>query len=444
MYLIYYIICYTIFFIIYMKDKKNIKNVYLIGIKTSNESRIESIENLQELQNLAKTINLNIINSEIVTIKKINTTYYIGSGKIKELSQKIKELSINTIVTDFELTPSQHRNWEKQTKVEVLDKKDIVLQIFTSRARTKEAILQVSLAKEKNQLSKLKRTWTHLSRQFGKSIRSRGEGEKQLEIDRRLIKDKISFLTKGLSKLKKHRKIQRTKRETEEISIGAIVGYTNVGKSSLLNLLSKNSNISTDNQLFTTLDSTSRLIELHNDNRLILTDTVGFIRKLPHILIEAFKSTLEEIVIANFLIHVVDISSILNEKHIEITNSILSELNSTNKPILMVFNKIDKLKKNIREKTINIYKVKYPNSIFISVINNYGICDLHKELQKYYTEESIEIFDLKIPIDRHDIVSKLHSIGKIVKIKYTKNNIIISIMSSKKYIDSVLNYDKKI
>ena len=416
---------------------KNKKNAYLIGIKTSKETREEANENLLELHGLAKETNLNIIGFEIITIKKINTTYYIGSGKAEELAKIIKTKKINYLITDFELSPSQYRNLEKKIKTIIIDRKEIILNIFSIRAKNKEAILQIELAKTKLELPKLKRTWTHLSRQSGKSIGSRGEGEKQLEIDKRILNNKISNLKYQLKEIAKHRYIQRAKRENKDIPIGAIIGYTNAGKSSLLNLLSSNANIYVNNQLFSTLDPIAKVIKFSTKEKLILSDTVGFIRKLPHTLIEAFKSTLEEIKIADFLIHVIDISNKELKKYFETTKYILNELNIYDKPIITIFNKIDKISN--KYELIQKLKNEYKNSIFISVKTNYGISNLYQKLI-YYSSNDIKEFNFNIPIKKYNLLNNIYINGIITKIIYQENNILVTTKLSKKYVKELIQY----
>ena len=310
----------------------------LVGVIHKDQNELETIDYLDELELLAKTSGAKVVKTFIQKKYFLSPSTFIGKGKVNEIKEFISLNKINLVVFDDELTASQFRNIERILKCKVLDRANLILDIFALRAKTSYAKVQVELAQYSYLLPRLTRMWTHLSKQQG-GIGTKGPGEKEIETDRRIIRNKISVLKQKLKKIDKQRKVQRKSRQN--ILKISLVGYTNAGKSTLMNLLTK-SNLLAEDKLFATLDTTVRKIYLHNKNMLI-SDTVGFIRKLPYQLIESFKSTLDDILDSDILLHVVDLSSDNFEKHIDIVNKTLFEIGASNKRQILVFNKIDKL-----------------------------------------------------------------------------------------------------
>lgn len=308
----------------------------LVGLITQTTTDEQSQEYLDELEFLAETAGAITDKRFVQRLQLPNPRTFVGTGKLEEIRVYIKEQDIDLVVFDDELSPSQLRNIEKELECRVLDRNILILDIFASRARTSHAKTQVELAQMQYMLPRLKRLWTHLERQKG-GIGLRGPGESQIETDRRIIQTRIALLKEKLKEIDKQMSIQRGNRG--QLVRVALVGYTNVGKSTIMNLLSK-SDVFAENKLFATLDTTVRKVVIEN-LPFLLTDTVGFIRKLPHQLVESFKSTLDEVREADLLIHIVDISHTTFEDHMRVVNETLLELDNKDKPTILVFNKID-------------------------------------------------------------------------------------------------------
>jgi len=308
----------------------------LVGIITPEIKEETAHEYLDELEFLAETAGAITINKFLQKLPMANPRTFVGTGKLEEIKVYVKEHGIEMVIFDDELSPSQLRNIERELECKILDRNILILDIFASRARTSHAKTQVELAQLQYMLPRLTRMWTHLERQKG-GIGLRGPGESQIESDRRIIQTRIALMKEKLREIDKQMAVQRSNRG--QLVRVALVGYTNVGKSTLMNLLSK-SDVFAENKLFATLDTTVRKVVIHN-LPFLLTDTVGFIRKLPHQLVESFKSTLDEVREADLLVHVLDISHENFEDHFEVVNETLSELDKTEKPIILVFNKID-------------------------------------------------------------------------------------------------------
>jgi len=308
----------------------------LIGSYSAETGKDKAIEFIDELQFLATTAQIEVRKTFLQQLRTINPKYFIGSGKLQEIKEYIESDDIDIIIFDDELSPAQQKNIGKFLNKEVIDRTFLILDIFAKRAKTATAKTQVELAQYQYLLTRLTGFWTHLERQKG-GIGLRGPGEKELETDRRIIRNKITQLKKELVKIEKVKTIQRKNRG--QIVRVALIGYTNVGKSTLMNLLG-NEKVFAENKLFATLDTTVRKIVIHN-LPFLLSDTVGFIRKLPTTLIESFKSTLDEVREADYLIHVVDISHPQYAEQIAVVNQTLVDIGAANKPILLLFNKID-------------------------------------------------------------------------------------------------------
>lgn len=308
----------------------------LVGLITSGQNEATLNETLDELEFLFETAGGTAVKRFVQKLEKPDPRTFVGSGKLNEINSYIKASNVGTVVFDDELSPSQLRNIERELECKVLDRTALILDIFAGRARTATARTQVELAQLQYTLPRLSRMWTHLEKQRG-GIGMRGPGEKEIETDRRIIRDKITLLKEKLKDIDKQKVTQRSGRE--KLVRVALIGYTNVGKSTLMNLLSK-SDVFAENKLFATLDTTVRKVVIDN-LPFLLTDTVGFIRKLPHNLVESFKSTLDEVREADLLLHVVDISHPGFEHQIEVVNETLAEIGASQKPVIMVFNKVD-------------------------------------------------------------------------------------------------------
>ena len=330
-----------------MIEKKQIikkeEKAVLVGVIQKDQTENQVNEYLAELAFLAETAGAMTIKMFKQRLQHPDSRTFVGKGKLEEIKQYVAAKDIDTVIFDDELTGSQIANIEKEVKCRVIDRSDLILDIFAARARTAQAKVQVELAQYQYILPRLKGMWSHLDRQSGAGIGSRGPGETEIETDRRIVKDKISLLRKRLEEIDKQSFTQR--KERGEFIRVALVGYTNVGKSTIMNLMSK-SDVFAENKLFATLDTTTRKVVFEN-TPFLLSDTVGFIRKLPHHLVESFKSTLDEVREADVLLHVVDISHAQYEDQIAVVNKTLQELKAFDKPVVTIFNKMD------------LYKLKY-------------------------------------------------------------------------------------
>ncbi|MEQ9187207.1 MAG: GTPase HflX [Cryomorphaceae bacterium] len=317
--------------------KGEVERAVLVGLAHREQSADKLDEYLDELEFLATTLGLKTVKKFTQTLDMPNPATFIGSGKLQDVKAYIKEHDIDVVVFDDDLTPSQIRNIEKELKVKIYDRSLLILDIFQSRAQTSQAKTQVDLARYEYLLPRLTRMWTHLERQRGGTATRGGAGEKEIETDRRMIRNQIAVLKKKLEKIDKQMRTQRGNRGM--LVRVALVGYTNVGKSTIMNLISK-SEVFAENKLFATLDTTVRKVVIDN-LPFLMADTVGFIRKLPHQLVESFKSTLDEVREADILLHVVDISHPQFEDHIRTVEKTLAEIESIDKPTILVFNKVD-------------------------------------------------------------------------------------------------------
>lgn len=398
-----------------MTEAKTLNNspekAFLIGIQYPDQPTYKVEILLSELAELVKTLGIRVAKSEIVRVREAQARLLIGSGQAESIIRQAKELGCKHIFFDDELNPGQQRNWENESKLHVADRQEVILDIFAERAQTKEASLQVELARMEYALPRLKRAWTHLSRQRGGGVTSRGQGETQLENDQRMVRQRISKLKKELSEVVQHRQVQRNHRTRVPVPTAAIVGYTNAGKSSFLNRLTS-SEVMAQDKLFATLDPTSRRLTLPNGKTMIMTDTVGFIRKLPHRLIEAFKATLEEAMVADFLIHLMDVSCPDVEEHEATTLAVLKELGLDKKPLINVYNKLDKVADE--PQLYNSAILRHPNASFISTKTGEGIDSLLGLIGERLTEED-ESCDLLIPHSRWDLVNFVHERAVIRK-----------------------------
>jgi GTP-binding protein HflX len=389
-------------------EDKPVQRALLVGLQTPGMAAGEGEELLGELKELVENLGLIITRTIFINLRLPSPKFLVGSGKAAELMALAKEDGAQLIVVDGELSPSQQRNWEEESGLAVIDRQEVILEIFADRAQTREAVLQVALARMEYSLPRLTRAWTHLSRQRGKGSMG-GEGETQLEQDRRVVRDRIAHLKEELKQVISQRATQRRKRLRKPVPGAAIVGYTNAGKSSLLNKLTGSQVLAVD-KLFATLDPTTRQFALPDGRTLLVTDTVGFIRRLPHRLVEAFKATLEEVVFSDFLIHVLDVTNPNVEQHHATTLAVLGELGAADKPMLTVFNKVDATD----AKTLAHVRARHPGALFISAHTGAGLALLLRHCEELAIDD-YESAELLIPHTRYDLVGKLHAIGQVRK-----------------------------
>ena len=392
----------------------------LVGLEHDGVTKWDLEESLNELRELAATAGATVV--DIVTQKLPHPTapYYIGKGKAEEVALLCTETGAGSIIFDDELSPAQGRNLETITSKKILDRTQLILDIFARRARSREGRLQIELAQLQYLLPRLTRMWTHLSRQTG-GIGTRGPGETQLEVDRRRVQERIARLQKDLEEVRKHRAIQREGRARHQWPVVAIVGYTNAGKSSLLNRLTK-AGVLAEDKLFATLDPTTRQFVLPNKLKVLFTDTVGFIRKLPTTVIESFKSTLEELKSADLLVHVVDLSHPQWEEHIVATEEVIRELEADGKHTLIVFNKIDRL---ANAEAVDAALARHPHSVAISVKTGENLEQFVDELQNQLSAWRLRQ-KFRIPQADSAALAELHQAGHVVEIAYDGDDALVT------------------
>ncbi len=384
---------------------------------------------LIELGELVKTLGIEVVESVLPKCREMHKKFLCGTGKAAEMVELARAHQCDVIVIDNGLAPSQQREWERLADLCVIDREEVILDIFAKRAHTKEARLQVELARMQYALPRLARMWGHLDREGGGAGGSgaggggsaaRGMGEKQIEVDRRLANMSIDRCKRELEAVRKQRKTQRKEREKQETPHAAIVGYTNAGKSSLLNILS-GADVMAKDMLFATLDTTTRRIDLPDGQPLLITDTVGFVRNLPHRLVEAFKATLEEAVLADFLIHVLDATSPEIERFHDTTLEVLEELGAADKPTITVLNKIDLVTDPFE---LTVLDRKFPGALHLSSITGVGLEELLKNCAVVLADR-VKCNDYRIPQQRADLVGLLHREAKVLSTEYEGDDILV-------------------
>jgi len=391
---------------------KIVERALLVGAYSAQTEREDAGDLLNELGELTRTLGIPVIEQQLVYNREPQARFLLGSGKAEEICERASELKCDVIIFDNELTPAQQRNWERLSKVTVIDRQEVILDIFGARARTREARLQVDLARMTYSLPRLTRAWAHLGKQGG-GIGSKGEGESQLEQDKRKIRGQMDRLRRDLEEVRRDRANQRKDRKRAPVPNAAIVGYTNAGKSSLLRRLT-GAEVLVEDALFATLDTTTRRIDLPNRRPLLLTDTVGFIRKLPHQLVESFNATLEEAVLADFLVHVLDASHPRVLEFHGTTMKVLAELGADERRTITVFNKIDRLDDPFAKAALSN---AFPQALFVSVHTGEGLEALVAELGSLVAAECGEV-TLEIPHHRADLVARLHREGVVHSTEY--------------------------
>ena len=406
----------------------------LVGVKLRDNSIDETEESLQELQQLAETAGIEVVCATIQPRNRPNPTYFIGEGKVQEeLKPLVEELDADAVIFDEELSPAQNRNLEGVLEVATIDRTGLILQVFAQRALTKEARLQVALAQLEYALPRLTRMWTHLSRLAtggGGGRHLRGPGETQLEMDRRWVRGNIAHVRKALDAVEKQRHVQRRNR-SEKIRV-SLIGYTNAGKSTLFNALTGETVLAED-KLFATLDSTTRKVDLPQKQQILLSDTVGFIKKLPHQLVAAFKATLEEVLEADLLLHVIDVSHPEAEAQVAAVNVVLEELKATDIPMFMVFNKIDRLKS---DEELHLLQCQYPEALPISAQRGDGIPALIDALAHRFAERGTNL-SLCIPYTEGKVLDLLHKHGIVLDTEYAADAVHVKARLPNRYLKSV-------
>ncbi|KAL5557969.1 hypothetical protein UlMin_034180 [Ulmus minor] len=398
------------------------EKAYLVGVerKGDTEESFSIDESLKELAQLADTAGLRIVGSTYQKLTSPNPRTYIGSGKVAEIKSAVHALDVETVIFDDELSAGQLRNLEKVfgKDIRVCDRTALILDIFNQRAATHEAALQVALAQMEYQLPRLTKMWTHLERQAGGQVK--GMGEKQIEVDKRILRTQIGVLKKELESVRKHRKQYRTRRVSVPVPVVSLVGYTNAGKSTLLNQLTGASVLAED-RLFATLDPTTRRVHMKNGKEFLLTDTVGFIQKLPTTLVAAFRATLEEISESSLLVHVVDISHPLVQHQIDAVDRVLSELDVSSIPKLMVWNKVDKVS---NPEKVKLEAANRGDVVCISALNGDGLIDFCNAVHEKLKDSMVWVEAL-IPFDKGELLSTVHQVGMVERTEYTEKGTLI-------------------
>ena len=417
--------------ILYQEPEKAI----LAGIVLPRDRRWEVEENLMELRQLATTSGVVVVDQVLQERQQFHPAHFLGSGKVNELHDLVKMHKVETVIFDADLSPAQVRNLEKNLQAKIIDRSTLILDIFAKHARTRTAKTQVELAQLQYLLPRLTRQWTHLSRQVG-GVGTKGPGETQLETDRRLIRTRIDHLRRDLEKIDRQRQTRRQGRQN--MFRASLIGYTNVGKSTIMNLLS-GADVLVEDQLFATLDPTVRQVQLNKEHTILLSDTVGFIRKLPHHLVESFKSTLDEAVEADLLLHVVDVGHPSFHEQIDAVNQVLESIKAHDKPTLTVFNKIDKIEEKAQ---LEVLRKQYPDSVFISATRHIRTETLIDALVKFIENTFVET-SILIPLHHSRLVHTIHEMAVVDQEKYEEDGIHLRFRSDQTIRDRLLQHINK-
>ena len=392
----------------------------LIGLEKHGTTKWDLRDSMDELRELVSSAGAEVVETVTQKLEAPTAPYYIGKGKAQMIKESFQTQRVTSVIFDHELSPAQGRNLEKLFLRKVLDRTQLILDIFAQRARTREGRLQIELAQLQYLLPRLTRMWTHLSRQSG-GIGTRGPGETQLEVDRRRVGERIAKIERELLAVRKTRSVQRQGRKRHQWPVAAVVGYTNAGKSTLLNLLT-GAHVAAEDKLFATLDPTTRSLTLPNQQRMLLTDTVGFLRNLPHTLIESFKATLEEVSEADLLLHVVDLSHPRVDEHIEAVDGVTRDLGASGKQTLMIFNKVDALQ---NPEIVEAYRRRYPGSVAISARTGAGVSALISALQDQLGSWRLHS-RFRVPLAEAELIAELHRTGHILDVRYEPDAAVIS------------------
>src|SRR5213594_1497211 len=426
------------------RPQKTQERALLIGLEKQGVSKWDLHDSLDELRELACSAGAEVVDTVTQKLQKPTAPYYIGRGKAESIKESCQDKQVTSVIFNDELSPAQGRNLENLFARKVLDRTQLILDIFAQRARSREGRLQIELAQLQYLLPRLTRMWHHLSRQTG-GIGTRGPGETQLEVDRRRVQERIARLERELEAVRKTRAIQREGRKRHQWPVAAVVGYTNAGKSTLLNLLT-GADVVTENKLFATLDPTTRSFVLPNKQRVLLTDTVGFLRKLPHTLIESFKATLEEVSEADLLIHIVDLSHPRVEEQMGAVDAVIKELDAFGKQTLIVFNKIDNIEngaggsratstgrpervaelgsESINRELADSYLNRFPGSVAISARTGEGVNKLVQALERALSSWRLRS-RFRIPSSESALIAEIHRVGHVLELRYEGNDALI-------------------
>lgn len=415
------------------------ERVILAGVHTGKLDRLADTtdESMHELEELAKTAGGEVIMHVVQNKTDLDPAIYMGEGKLAELKMAIAETDADMVIFDDELSPVQLRNITEFLEVRVLDRSLLILDIFAMRAKSGEGKLQVELAQLKYRLPRLRGLGVQMSR-TGAGIGTRGPGETKLETDRRHIRHRISALEEEIRELKKHRELIRTRRKKDGVITAALVGYTNSGKSTLLNTLT-DAGVLAENKLFATLDPTSRAITLVDNRKILLVDTVGFIRKLPHHLVEAFKSTLEEAAVADILLHVIDDSNPERDTQITIVESVLRDIGASGKPTIGIFNKMDKLD---AEEFYHADIEEYAANVHISAKRKINIDKLLDAVADVAPGKKREV-TVELPYSEGALTSRLHDTQRVLSENYTENGIEMTLLVDSEMYDKLRKFIKR-
>ncbi|MGB8169867.1 MAG: GTPase HflX [Chthoniobacteraceae bacterium] len=389
-----------------------VQRALLVGAYMETAGKSEAISLLAELEELVDTLGVPVFDRMLVFHREMHPRYLIGSGKAEEIVAKAKAEALDVIIFDNELSPSQQRNWEQLSGITVIDRTEVILDIFGKRAQTREARLQVELARLQYSLPRLTRAWTHLVRQGG-GIGARGEGETQLEQDKRRVRTAIDRCKDQLKEVRASRATQRKDRKRTPVPNAAIVGYTNAGKSSLLHRLT-GADVLIEDKLFATLDTTTRKVALPNKQPLLLTDTVGFVRRLPHGLVDAFRATLEEATLADFLLHLLDASQPEVMEHYNTTMKVLAELGADERRMLVVLNKIDLVEDPA---ALVALRRHFPDAVCISVRTGEGLEELGEAMASQVANGTMTR-ELRIPQSEAGLIARVHRQAKVLETEY--------------------------
>lgn len=399
--------------------KETPERAVLVGLICKEESRWEVLDHLDELRALAETSGAEIIDTFVQSRPTPDPAFFIGKGKVQELADFIEINDVEVIIFDDELSPAQIKNIGQILKIKVIDRSTLILDIFADHAKTNEAKVQVELAQLNYLLPRLTRQWQHLSRQVG-GIGTKGPGETQLETDRRLVRTRIAHLKEKLKKIDHQNTVQRQKRK--DLFRAALIGYTNAGKSTLMNALTK-AGVKTENKLFATLDTTVRRLQIDKEKLILMSDTVGFIRKLPHHLVASFRTTLAESLEADLLLHVVDLSHPQFEEQILVVCDLLKQLKIEQKDRLLVFNKVDLIK---RSGLLEQLKETYPQAVFVSAAKGLGLVSLKQRIGQI-VEELYEVKRVRLNFTQGSPEHLIHPLAKIVEKKYDEQYIYLKL-----------------
>lgn len=419
-----------------IKEKpKMVERALLVGAYFDRREVDNAQDLLRELKELVETLGIGVVGMECVHVREHNPRYLTGSGKAAELMEQARQMNCDCIIFDNELSPAQQRAWDQESNLLVIDRHEVILDIFNMRAQTREARLQVELARLEYSLPRLSRMWGHLDRQGaaggsagGGGGAARGVGESQLEIDRRLAYKRIDKLKSELEEVRRTRDTMRKERSRVSVPHVAIVGYTNAGKSSLLNRLT-GAEVLAENKLFATLDTTTRRLELPDGQDILLTDTVGFVRSLPHDLVQSFRATLEEALNADFLIHVLDASDPRHPQFHKTTTEVLAELGAGEKRVILALNKIDLI---ADAEQLQAIRSRFPDAVLISTKTGAGIEELQHRIHHLLLDRVVRL-TLRIPMNRMDLVNIAHTEGKVLREKYTEHGVDVQAVLPKQW-----------